>query len=481
MDSLHQAHLERILENRRRRGVLGTQTPRRGASTATQTQELEIPEKVDALLMKSDLSPNPRGMSDYGMADEAARSIDSRQVTQDAAEGTFNDRLRNMGNGNSHGDSGRENGSRFESNSSSANHHPTQRDNRRFGNLEGGNRRRDSDNSRPGGRPSRKSPSLAGRNTYSGRNNNTFSGSMSPRRTVPLLTYSSSENSFFSSSRGREGGSRGGRRTPSRSNYIQTSRRDSSSRPYERRNRSRSDYASGMNSHGIFSGASQNYGRNASMGGYQSSFQRPSQSERNRDPYKFPDERDRKATGSVIYAPREGSVGSPYLPQLPDPLPPQVFSHSNQERNASMSPNRDVVGLPGTRTTMDLRTSVSILASGDWFYKWNGKGTSVSPRWVWLGTRSHVLLWAHKETYEPAFAGTMKLEKIIQITSRELQQPNDDGVPQTYYVLLVETAKRVLQLATERRAKADAWYEALNNVLLYLRSHNFGAVGDFAS
>ncbi|KAH9588982.1 Pleckstrin homology domain [Trypanosoma melophagium] len=477
MDSLHRAHLERILENRRRRGVLATHANRRGTSTATQTQELELPEKVDASLMKSDLSPIPRRMSDYTMADEAARPVHHQQETQDAAEGSFNDGVRKMGNGNRCDYPGTENRNRFSGNTSSANRRPSQYDDRRFGNL-GRDRRRDTYTSSSAPRPSRKSPNLAGRNSYSGRSNHTFSASMSPRRTVPLLKYNSSENSVFSPSRGREGSlRRSGRRTPSRSNYTLPSKRDKSSRPYERRDKSRSDYNSGMSSHGLFGGPSQNNARNGSMGGYQSSFGRSNQNEGNGFLHKFPDDRNKQAAGSVIYTGREDSLGSPYGRQLPEPLLPQASPHSNLERNASMNPNNDAVGLPGTRTTMNLRTSVSILASGDWFYKWNGKGTSVSPRWVWLGTQSHVLLWAHKETYETAFAGTMKLEKILQITSRELQQPDDHGIPRTYYVLLVETSKRVLQLATERREKADAWYEALNNVLLYLRSHNFGVVG----
>lgn len=143
----------------------------------------------------------------------------------------------------------------------------------------------------------------------------------------------------------------------------------------------------------------------------------------------------------------------------------RVFSFYNQE----------ALGLPDARTTMDLRTSTRVLLSGDWFYKWSRDGTQVRPRWVWLDTKSYLLAWAHSETHNPRFAGCIQLEHILRVIPRELIQADADGLPKSYYVLLIETTKRVLQLATEIRDKGDVWYEALNNVLSFIRRHDIAS------
>lgn len=130
------------------------------------------------------------------------------------------------------------------------------------------------------------------------------------------------------------------------------------------------------------------------------------------------------------------------------------------------------MGLPDVRSVMDLRTSVQILLAGDWFFKWNQQGTAVHPRWVWVDTKSYLLVWSQHETHDPTFSGSIRLESICQITPRELNQADEEGLPKTFYVLLIETTKRVLQLATELKDKADAWFEALNSVILFVRRHD---------
>ncbi|RNF19166.1 uncharacterized protein Tco025E_04299 [Trypanosoma conorhini] len=497
MDSLHEAHLERILENRRRRGVAASYGNRRGPSTATQTGQWEAAGDAAApTLLKSDLSPNPRAALAYSAADEAVPRDSVPRATR-AAAGTgpgsssradggeaehFRHERPNMGDSAAAAAAAAGRGAGLYN----QNHSP------RFGARDGGSfgrdRRRwgDGSSSQRAWRPSQTSSAFrddassflgSGAGCYSAR---------SPRRTVPLLTYGVPD---VAASRWRGGDSRRGRTVSPRAPASWQSGTPRFQRPPP-------GYRPGGVGEGRRSYSRGRHGASRSCGRYDGSLrhcvdsprgvqQVPAQRSRPNGAaeviHGFPAERNSQAAGSVIYT--ETDTKGEWNPfaslqqhrRTPGPPLPQTAPVSGVDRNGISGANNDVVGLPSTRTTIDIRTSVSILAAGDWFYKWSGSGATVSPRWVWLDTQSQLLLWAHKETHETAFAGTIKLEKILQVGSRELQQPGDDGVPRTYHVLLVETTKRVLQLATERRIKADTWYEALSNVVSYLRSHKFGA------
>lgn len=144
------------------------------------------------------------------------------------------------------------------------------------------------------------------------------------------------------------------------------------------------------------------------------------------------------------------------------------IARTNISQSQQVNPSQQV-GLPDVRSTIDLRTSTKVLQAGDWFYKWNRQGSQVHPRWVWVDLQSYLFVWSHKETRNPSFSGSIKLETISQISPSELVQADEEGLPKTYYVLMIETAKRVLQLATERKDKMDIWFEALNNVIVFVR------------
>ncbi|KAG5475462.1 hypothetical protein LSCM1_03582 [Leishmania martiniquensis] len=130
------------------------------------------------------------------------------------------------------------------------------------------------------------------------------------------------------------------------------------------------------------------------------------------------------------------------------------------------------LGLPDAHSTMDLLTSVETLRAGDWFYKWTVKGDSVHPRWVWIDVKRYLLVWSNYETHNPRFCGNVRLDRICQVTLRDLSTLDERGLPKTYYVLLIETRKRVLQLATELKEKCDMWFEALNNVVNFIRRND---------
>ncbi|GET89882.1 hypothetical protein, conserved [Leishmania tarentolae] len=187
-----------------------------------------------------------------------------------------------------------------------------------------------------------------------------------------------------------------------------------------------------------------------------------------------------------VYAPSVVYMGSsteaePLSPSLqegslrrfgstPTALPPQRSSRLS--RPPALKEGNPTLGLPDAHSTIDLRTSVDILHAGDWFYKWTSKGDSVHRRWFWIDTKSYLLVWSNYETYSPHFCGNVRLDDICQVTSRDLSSVDEDGFPKTYYVLLIETRKRVLQLATELRDKCDAWFDALNNVMGFIHRHD---------
>ncbi|KAG5501578.1 hypothetical protein JKF63_03408 [Porcisia hertigi] len=147
----------------------------------------------------------------------------------------------------------------------------------------------------------------------------------------------------------------------------------------------------------------------------------------------------------------------------------ELSQHSSRQPQRHVQTERKfTVGLPDTRSTIDLRTSLETLRSGDWFYKWTAKGDVVHRRWVWVDTKSYLLLWSSYETLRPHFHHRLPLDHIYRVTPRDLSGVGEDGFPKRYYVLSIETAKRVLLLATELRDKFNAWFEALNNVMVFL-------------
>ncbi|KPI89904.1 hypothetical protein ABL78_0976 [Leptomonas seymouri] len=167
--------------------------------------------------------------------------------------------------------------------------------------------------------------------------------------------------------------------------------------------------------------------------------------------------------GSTEGTSRRRRSRSPASPQRSRNLPiPRPFKEQR----------KSALGLPDARSTMDLRTSIETLRAGDWFYKWSTKGDAVHRRWVWVDTKSYLLVWSSRETRNAHFCGDIRLDQISQITSRDLMSVDEDGFPKTYYVLLIETTKRVLQMATELKDKCDVWFEALNNVMVFIHRND---------
>lgn len=186
------------------------------------------------------------------------------------------------------------------------------------------------------------------------------------------------------------------------------------------------------------------------------------------------------------YAPPVVHMGSATGEAPPSPSSQGGTSRRSRSKSAALPPQgsprlsrtparverKPTLGLPDAHSTIDLRTSVETLRAGDWFYKWTSKGDSVHRRWFWVDTKSYLLVWSSYETYNPHFCGNVRLDDICQVTSRDLSSVDEDGFPKTYHVLLIETRKRVMQLATELKEKCDTWFEALNNVMGFIHRND---------
>lgn len=125
-----------------------------------------------------------------------------------------------------------------------------------------------------------------------------------------------------------------------------------------------------------------------------------------------------------------------------------------------------IVARPFTKTTIDTKSSLTILREGDWWYKWDHTGSKVHLRWVWLDPTRCALSWTEKKTVDaPMFCPRIMLEDIQSVQTTQIVEHDSHGNPRVFYVLLITCTGRLLQLASERREKLDVWYESLNNLI----------------
>lgn len=136
------------------------------------------------------------------------------------------------------------------------------------------------------------------------------------------------------------------------------------------------------------------------------------------------------------------------LPPPPPPPPP---------RNAK----------PFARTTMDIESSFAIVREGDWFYKWDQQGLRIKIRWVWFDVFRQSFSWSSKEAYDSMWLTKIPLTDVAQVVMEQVEEQDPQGVTRVIYVLVLKCRTRELRLGTEKRDKADAWYEALQNLISY--------------
>jgi hypothetical protein len=140
------------------------------------------------------------------------------------------------------------------------------------------------------------------------------------------------------------------------------------------------------------------------------------------------------------------------------------------QQATSAPPEPPVSVRPLSSSPIDIASSVTILSTGDWFYKWNRSGTEVQPRFVWLDTTKFVLTWSRQQTRSSAFSSYVRAENCSQVRSSQVVERDEMDRPRVFYVLLIQADDRLLQLATEVREKIDVWYEAIGNLIAYCRA-----------
>jgi hypothetical protein len=124
---------------------------------------------------------------------------------------------------------------------------------------------------------------------------------------------------------------------------------------------------------------------------------------------------------------------------------------------------------PYSSSTIDIESSVTILRSGDWFLKWSSKGKHVEPRFIWLDTEKNIIQWGKERGAASFFSGYIRIEEIHDATTDQMFETGTDDIPRVYYILILHTKHRKLQLATEKKEKMNLWYDAINNIALFYR------------
>jgi hypothetical protein len=123
---------------------------------------------------------------------------------------------------------------------------------------------------------------------------------------------------------------------------------------------------------------------------------------------------------------------------------------------------------PFASSSIDLDTSVALLATGDWFLKWNVSGSDVKPQFFWLDHDTKMLQWGKSPKAAGFLSSFVKLEEIHNVTTSQMLEHHDRGA-KVFYILVIHARSRVLRVGTERQDKLNAWYDALSNIMAYYR------------
>eukprot|EP00744_Colponema_vietnamica_P007071 GILI01010211.1.p1 GENE.GILI01010211.1~~GILI01010211.1.p1 ORF type:complete len:379 (+),score=38.83 GILI01010211.1:49-1185(+) len=139
-------------------------------------------------------------------------------------------------------------------------------------------------------------------------------------------------------------------------------------------------------------------------------------------------------------------------------------------------PTGPLAAAPSAATHLDLRSAMSLMKTGEWFIKWDGKQVQAAARHVWYDYARCTLNWGPEKFTRSPFSGELPLEEVTSVTTDQMSEFDGD-VDRLFFLLVIHSPRRTLYLATEKRAKLDCWYEALTIVSLYNRMHRSGVAG----
>lgn len=125
-----------------------------------------------------------------------------------------------------------------------------------------------------------------------------------------------------------------------------------------------------------------------------------------------------------------------------------------------------ITARPYSISNIDMQSSLLVLRCGDWWLKWNKKGTDVQPRFMWLDMEKYLLTWGKDRDRATLLCGHVPIESILNVATDQMCEQIDDSA-RVFYILVLSTIDQRLLFGTEKREKMDVWYTALSNVCAY--------------
>jgi hypothetical protein len=112
--------------------------------------------------------------------------------------------------------------------------------------------------------------------------------------------------------------------------------------------------------------------------------------------------------------------------------------------------------------------ALAALMQGDWFHKWTRRKDKIHRRYFWLGGNG-TLFWSKAPHANTLISSSLAVHEIVQIETRS---EVDAATGRTLYVMTIWTVSRTCQLGTELHEKFDLWYEALKSFSRQARERN---------
>lgn len=141
-------------------------------------------------------------------------------------------------------------------------------------------------------------------------------------------------------------------------------------------------------------------------------------------------------------------------PQNLQALSPKAREPIRQTRDDDVDRQRPPV--------FDLRMCIATLEEGDWFMKWSQMKNKVHRRYFWIDETTG-LCWS-KTTKADSFYFFTKVMKFSEMTEIQTQCYTDEGTGKVYYLMMIWSVQRFLQIGTELKDKFDVWFFTLQRL-----------------
>eukprot|EP01064_Diplonema_japonicum_P033821 TRINITY_DN6778_c0_g1_i1.p1 TRINITY_DN6778_c0_g1~~TRINITY_DN6778_c0_g1_i1.p1 ORF type:complete len:568 (+),score=135.98 TRINITY_DN6778_c0_g1_i1:46-1749(+) len=183
------------------------------------------------------------------------------------------------------------------------------------------------------------------------------------------------------------------------------------------------------------------------------------------------------------YAPQEQSHHHASPPRYQQQLESYQHQYNGQQGNSSYQLGTGLGGGSPAGGASRRQVNVNLqlhresilhdMKNGDVFIKWT-KNDKPHLRWFWLNQKKLLLLWSNTQSASILMSNNIRLEEVVSIKAEQLteESPGDPGHPQVYYLMTVTTYKRQLQMACQNREKFNRWFEGLTLLTQQYRQAN---------